>query len=701
MERFRGNFVMRLLAGIAFGVLFLAGGLFFVRKFLTPDLMLRQQLAFIIPESCRDPFAAQWAAFAREQQAQLLNLAQENLPYLARYVSVIPQTKNPIITLQLRCPLNQDENICLKFEKLVATYALATAEARISRIENKLAQIQMQILQLKAQQVKYRSMLSGERERTGPDDTASKITQDPIIRNDQRNVRQPSEIFSFSDGVFDARLDLSKTNIAKSKPFSRFQQFVLVVFALAGFLVGIGPPGGYLHSHEEESEETPREIARSVTSPSRELTLLSSTTFNTTTATEAVVTIPKKKTRREPEKIVLPVLEEFTVDEAEIETLPLAQPKEKDIIEGVKPEAETVRKQKSREKFPDEPAESAPKTQSEEILDEKSKSIFEQEEISGEKPVAMIDQEEIENHSRQQEILLSENLMSKKKKEIDRAENSPQGSVKAESKPLKAETDTINVKPVSPSKPQTKPSPKPVLSELEESMVTPEQESIPVVAIDLNKDMPTAQAAGTAGAARSKYDTLADLIEKLRPQTPCPVIVVSALKPKDVSPRLTVNLAVTLIRRALRVLIVEADPSHKELATLFGLPQEPGFFEWRRGAAWISHTTHRTQLVGLSVMPAGIPRQQQEDPDLELWREKHRWRNLANDFDVVLLYYPSALSENPQTPEQIMGVHLRNMTHGVLALTRSPKQIEIFAQTVVDNLADHNAQLLAIVPIKA
>ena len=94
-------------------------------------------------------------------------------------------------------------------------------------------------------------------------------------------------------------------------------------------------------------------------------------------------------------------------------------------------------------------------------------------------------------------------------------------------------------------------------------------------------------------------------------------------------------------------------------------------------------------------MPAGIPNEPQKHPDLELWRETHRWGNLSNDFDVVLLYYPSALVEQPQSPEQIIGVHLRDMAHGVLALTRSTKQIEKNAQTIVDNLADH---FLAVYP---
>ena len=631
MDRFRGNIVTRLLAGIAFGVLFLAGGFYFATKFLTPDLMIRQRLHFKIPESHRERFATQWAAFAQEQQVQLLHLAEQTLPYLDRYVSVIPRSDVPIITLRLRCSPDADINITKQFNNLVASYIA------------------------------------------------------------QRTAMEQSDIATSSDAVFNARLDLSENDISKSKPFSRFQQFVLVVFALAGFLVGIGPPGGYLPSQEEESEETPREICRSVTSPSRELTLLSSTTFDTTTATQAVVTIPKKKTHREPEQADLPVVERITVDEAEIETLPLARPEKKDNIKEEESEVEAVREHKISEEFPEESTEPVSENQSEEIFDEESELIFQE--------------EEMENHSRQQEILLSEIVIPSKKKDIDSTENIPDDSAKAEiepePEPVEPEPDTANIEPIPASKPQTEPSQEPVLSESEESKVAQDQETIPVVAIDLNKDMPSAQAAGTAGGTRSQYDKLADLVEKLRPQIRCPVIAISALKPKDISPRLTVNLAVTLIRRALRVLIVEADPSSKELATLFGLPEKPGFFEWRRGAAWISHTTHRTQLVGLSVMPAGIPNEQQENPDLELWREKHRWGNLSNDFDVVLLYYPSALSEDPQTPEQIMGVHLRDMASGFLALTRSTKQIEKTAQTVVDNLAEHNAQLLAILPIKA
>jgi Mrp family chromosome partitioning ATPase len=613
MDRFRGNIVTRLLAGIAFGVLFLAGGFFFVGKFLTRDLLIRQEFHFKIPEPYQEQFATQWAAFAREQQIQLLQLAQKKLPYLARYVSAIPQTKAPIITLKLRCSPEQDENIRRKFDELAANYALATLEARISRIKNKLTQIQMQILQLKAHQEKYMNMILGGRETAepeNPDTTVSKIIHDPIIHNDQRKMMEPSEILSSADKDFCAQLDLSKYIISENKTFSRFQQFVLVVFALGGFLLGIGPPGGYLHVHEQKSAQTTRELCRSITTASSEPAVSSfPTTINTATAPQAVATVPQKKRDRKSEQTILPVVERITVDEAGTAKERAEPESEPEVDIEVKPPTPRDREEHSDEKI---------------------------------KTITLVQPEE-------NDIIAGE---------------------------------------------------EPVSSESEESMVAPEQESIPVVAIDLNKDMPAAPAAGTPGAARSKYDTLADLIEKLRPQVRCPVIAVSALKPRDVSPRLTVNLAVALIRRALRVLIVDADPSNKELATLFGLPEEPGFFEWRRGAAWISHTTHRTQLVGLSVMPAGIPNEPQKNPDLELWREKHRWGNLSNDFDVVLLYYPSALAVDPQTPEQIIGVHLRNLAHGVLALTRSTKQVEKSAQNVVDNLADHTAQLLAMVPIK-
>ncbi len=681
MDRFRGQLVTRLLAGLALGVLFLAGGFFFVGKFLTRDLLIRQELHYNIPEPYQEQFAAEWAAFAREQQAQLKQLAQQKLPYLERYISVIPQAKAPIITLQLRCSPDQDENIRQKFDDLVARYALATVEARNSRIKNKLTQIQMQISRLKAQQEKSLRQLVGERGKVdteNPDSTVSKITSDPTLRNDQGKGMEPSGTHSTSDTDFRAQLDLSKYIISQSKPFSRFQLFVLVVFALGGFLLGIGPPGGYLRVHEKKSAQPPRELCRSITSASSELTVSSSpTTFDTATAPQAVATVPRKKANREPEQTILPVVERITVDKVGTATERTEPESEPEVDIEVKPPTP-----RDHEEHSEENIETIPLAQPEENG-----------KITGEEPV----EKETERHLLQQEILLSEIVVSKRKKIIDStkdiADDSVQAAMESELLPNVEEEITSNPKP--------EPSPEPVLSESEESIVTPEQESIPVVAIDLNKDMPTAPATGTTGAPRSKYDTLADLIEKLRPQVRCPAIVISALKPQEVSPRLTVNLAVTLTRRALRVLIVEADPSNKELATLFGLPEEPGFFEWRRGAAWISHTTHRTQLVGLSVMPAGIPNESQKNPDLELWREKHRWGNLSKDFDVVLLYYPSALAVDPQSTEQIMGVHLRDMAHGILALTRSAKQIEKTAQTVVDNLADHTAQLLAIIPIIA
>lgn len=558
MDRFRGHIVTRLLAGIALGTLFLAGGFYCVGKFLTPDLMIRQQLVFRIPEPCQEQFSTQWAAFAQEQKVQLLQLAEHTLPLLVRYVSVIAQTEGPIVTLRLRCPPDTDDAVHKKFNELVAAYTA------------------------------------------------------------QRNAIEQSEVISASNVVFHARLDLSELRLDKTYPKSRFQQFVLVVFALVGFFLGIGPPGGYLRTPKEELAKSPQE----------------SHPFITTAPSE-------------PKPIASPIEGKKPVEQAEI------------AAEEAKPESEP-------EPEIEFPSLWGHEEEHQENLGTIQPAQPEQEGRFEETPAAIMndEEEEMEHHSRQQEILLSE----------------------------------VNIEEEVSSEPD--PFHEPTHSESEEFILELEQQSVPVVAIDLNKDMPTAQAAGMTGAARSKYDTLADLIETLRPQVRCPVIAISALNPKDVSPRLTVNLAVTLIRRALRVLIVEADPSSKELATLFGLPDEPGFFEWRRGAAWISHTTSNTQLVGLSVMPAGIPNEPQKQPDLELWRETHRWGNLANDFDVVLLYSPSALAEDPQTPEQVMGVHLRTMVHGFLALTRSTKQLETHTQTVVDNLADHTAPLLAMVPVK-
>jgi Mrp family chromosome partitioning ATPase len=695
MNRYRGNIVTRLMAGIAFGLLFLAGGFFLVGKYLTPDLMICQRLHFTIPESQQDQFHTHWAAFAKEQQVQLIDLAENKLSWLASYLSVIPRSDKPVITLRLRCPPDADDDIHQNFNNLVDAY----------------------------------------------------ITQ--------RTVIERSEIATGSKTVFQAQLDMSQNDIAKTKPFSRFQQFVLVMFAVAGFLLGVGPPGGYVHLNEEESTEVPREIQRMIRPATGDLPVPYSTAFDTMTATEVVVAVPPKKVLLQSEQAVFPVVEKITVDEAGIAT------------ENNEPQTETSELQEEVESSQDIEPKPIPIPESEIVVEEKSPVITDREEPVAEKnetiPLAPIREEkqrkeeekiaepeeefveeeqaaeedipaepaapktvleteeeeepaetleeEIENHALEQEVLLSEIVIPKKKTEPEDSRKMAAEAAKEETKPVLEpepepepepvveESQSIpKVEDVTPPKLQPESALVPGVSESEESKVAEEQETLPVVAIDLNKDMPSA---GGPNAARSKYDTLADLVEKLRPQVRCPVIGISALKSKDVSPRLTVNLAVTLIRRALRVLIVEADPASKELATLFGLPEDPGFFEWRRGAAWISHTTHRTQLVGLSVMPAGIPNEQQKNPDLELWREKHRWGNLAKDFDVVLLYYPAALAEEPQTPEQTMGVHMRDMCQGILALTRSTKQIEKTAQTAVDTLANHTAPLLAIIPIKA
>jgi hypothetical protein len=218
------------------------------------------------------------------------------------------------------------------------------------------------------------------------------------------------------------------------------------------------------------------------------------------------------------------------------------------------------------------------------------------------------------------------------------------------------------------------------------------------------QDQPPAQENAFDTAAEpgqlQQCEPFAAAIEALREHTSCPIILISALKPDQASPRFAADLAILMQRRRRRVLLVEADAdSHVLAEKVFDVAIEPGFFEWRRGEAWVGQVSSETHLRDVTFMPAGAVSAEQGVPDLDLDRESHRWANLKNNYDVVLLYGPSALLPKTKTPQQHAATHLRHLIDGLFALTSAKNTTKVEKQ-LLSNFPHLTSQLLSVVAVK-
>ncbi len=258
-----------------------------------------------------------------------------------------------------------------------------------------------------------------------------------------------------------------------------------------------------------------------------------------------------------------------------------------------------------------------------------------------------------------------------------------------QSEPIKPVKKVVPKKEAPKKEPAPKPEPPKVIAKKPEPKIETKPESDKNI-FDPNSDSGTEE----------QCDVYADMIDALRSRTKCPFIIVTAANAKEISPRFQSQLAITLQKRQQRVLMIEADESSSIWAQeVFNVPVEPGFFEWRCGQAWVSQVTHDTHLRDVVFMPAGKLNAQQGTDDLDLSKERHRWDNLKNSFDVVLLYSPNVLAAKAKQPHQKAAKHLLEMADGVFILTKS-RGIEKLQEKYQLLLTERPAELLSIINVK-
>jgi hypothetical protein len=198
---------------------------------------------------------------------------------------------------------------------------------------------------------------------------------------------------------------------------------------------------------------------------------------------------------------------------------------------------------------------------------------------------------------------------------------------------------------------------------------------------------------------------LAETVEHLRQQVGASPIILLAVPEFDTtSPRAAVNLAISLTRSSLEVLLVEADLDRHDLAAVFELPESPGFYEWRRGEIWASNAIIPTLLTGLSFMHVGNPSSEQCNSEVDISRESHRWGNLRRSYDVTVIYCPAALSvlSESSDPEQLASAALLDLVDGVFILTRTTQQADSPPPPQIETLLENRrAKFLGSIALNA
>jgi len=232
------------------------------------------------------------------------------------------------------------------------------------------------------------------------------------------------------------------------------------------------------------------------------------------------------------------------------------------------------------------------------------------------------------------------------------------------------------------------------------------KEIVPPEVIKPQEEQPEEPEEQTAPTDSSDHSrSLAETVEYLRQQIGAsPVILLAVPEFDTASPRAAVNLAISLTRSSLEVLLVEADLDRHDLAAVFELPESPGFYEWRRGEVWASKAIIPTLLTGLSFMHVGNPSPQQCNSEADISRESHRWSNLRRSYDVTVIYCPAALSvlSESSDAQQFASATLLDLVDGVFVLTRTAQQADGPPPPQIETLLEtRRAQFLGSIALNA
>ncbi|MBN1436757.1 MAG: hypothetical protein JW936_06760 [Sedimentisphaerales bacterium] len=197
-----------------------------------------------------------------------------------------------------------------------------------------------------------------------------------------------------------------------------------------------------------------------------------------------------------------------------------------------------------------------------------------------------------------------------------------------------------------------------------------------------------------------KYDLLADRIEQLRTTIESPIILISPFTENDISPRPAVNLGIALSRRNHNVIIIDIDPKHPHLSSVFELPDEPGLVDYLKNPKDAETAIQATQLPHLNIMTSGKngtvhPLAHTENP-----QELPCWQQLRQRFDAIILHYPQPLHKSQQQESDCPMEKLLQIANGVFCVTRRRNHIKQQTKQAQAYLAGHPAQLLGFTTLQ-
>lgn len=192
-------------------------------------------------------------------------------------------------------------------------------------------------------------------------------------------------------------------------------------------------------------------------------------------------------------------------------------------------------------------------------------------------------------------------------------------------------------------------------------------------------------------AAAEAYGILQTNIAFSLPDRPVQIVVVTSALPAEGKTTNAVNLALALVRRGLRVLVVDADLRRGAVHAVFEAAREPGLTDFLRGALPFARVCRSVEVEGhtMHYLTAGSPA---SSPTALLESQVMRdlLGRLREEYDVVIVDSPPT---NLVTDAAVLGA----MADGVLVVARAGVTESAALGSAMEQLLHVRAPVLGVV----
>lgn len=157
---------------------------------------------------------------------------------------------------------------------------------------------------------------------------------------------------------------------------------------------------------------------------------------------------------------------------------------------------------------------------------------------------------------------------------------------------------------------------------------------------------------------------------------------------------LALNLAHALAEQGRSTVLVDVDPQGAVGASVMGQGDAPGFYGVFEGELSLSRALERDAVAPLHLLPSGRPQARHVDD----WADALAWGRVTRDlfaslsqrYELIVVDTPSGLTGPTR------GV-LQHATHLLVPVQAEPLALRTAPQ-LVEHLAEHDAELLGLVP---